>query len=199
MQGLEAFFDSLQGVWGYVFLLVSAFFENIFPPLPGDTFVVLGAFLVGRGQLHFIPAYLAATAGSVTGFMLLFWIGKRWGRKLFLKRSGKLFSETHLNRIGKMMDRYGYWIIGFNRFLSGFRSVASLGAGIADMDPVKVFVLSLLSCFLWNGLIMGMGIWVGENWAMILRHYQTAVFIVIFLIISFFGGRKLLKARLLGE
>jgi len=199
MQGLEAFFDSLQGVWGYVFLLVSAFGENIFPPLPGDTFVVLGAFLVGRGQLHFVPAYLAATAGSVAGFMLFFWIGRRWGRKLFFKRSGKIFSEAHLNQIEKMMVRYGYWVVGFNRFLSGFRSVASLGAGIANMEPIKVFALSLVSCCLWNGLIMGMGVWVGENWASILRHYQTAVFIVIIILICFFWGRKLVKKRLLSE
>jgi membrane protein DedA with SNARE-associated domain len=199
MQALTAFFDSLHGVWGYVFLLVSAFIENIFPPLPGDTFVVLGAFLVGRGQLHFVPAYLAATTGSVAGFMLLFWIGKRWGRTLFVKRSGKVFSETHLNQIEKMMDRYGYWVIAFNRFLSGFRSVVSLGAGIADMDPAKIFVLSLLSCFLWNGLIMGMGVWIGENWAMILHHYQTAVFIVILIILCFFWGKRLLKARLFSE
>ena len=199
MQGLEAFFDSLQGVWGYVFLLISAFIENIFPPLPGDMFVVLGAFLVSRGQLYFVPAYLAATTGSVTGFMLLFWIGRRWGRKLFFKRSDKIFSEAHLDQIEKMMDRYGYKVVVFNRFLSGFRSVVSLGAGIANMDPIKVLVLSLLSCFLWNGLIMGMGVWIGENWALILRHYQTAVFIIIFLVICFFWGRKLLKARLLSE
>ena len=199
MQTLTAFFDSLQGVWGYVFLLVSAFIENIFPPLPGDTFVVLGAFLVGRGQLHFFPAYLAATTGSVAGFMLLFWIGKRWGRALFVRRSGKVFSETHLNQIEKMMDRYGYWVIAFNRFLSGFRSVVSLGAGIADMNPIKIFVLSLLSCFLWNGLIMGMGVWIGENWTLILRHYQAAVFIVILVILCFLRVRKLLKARLSGE
>jgi membrane protein DedA with SNARE-associated domain len=199
MQALEAFFDSLQGVWGYAFLLVCAFIENIFPPLPGDTFVVLGAFLVGRGQLYFVPAYLAATTGSVAGFMLLFWIGKRWGRTLFLRKSGKVFSETHLNQIEGMMDRYGYWVIAFNRFLSGFRSVVSLGAGIADMNPAKIFVLSLLSCFLWNGLIMGMGVWIGENWAMILRHYQTAVFIVILILLCFFWGRKLLKARLFSE
>jgi membrane protein DedA with SNARE-associated domain len=199
MSGLEAFFDTLHGVWGYVFLLASAFVENIFPPLPGDTFVVLGAFLVGRGQLDFIPAYLAATAGSVSGFMLFFWIGRRWGRKLFFRRNGKIFSEARLNRIEKLMDRYGYWVIGFNRFLSGFRSVASLGAGIADMEPVKVFALSLASCCLWNGLIMGMGIWIGENWASILRHYQTAAGIVIVMLVCFFWGRKLVKKRLLSE
>ena len=45
MQSLETFFGSLHGVWGYAFLLVSAFVENIFPPMPGDTFVVLGAVL----------------------------------------------------------------------------------------------------------------------------------------------------------
>ena len=72
MEGLEVFFRSLQGFWGYLFLFVSAFVENIFPPMPGDTFVVIGAFLVGRDQLLFIPAYLAATGGSLLGFMFLY-------------------------------------------------------------------------------------------------------------------------------
>jgi membrane protein DedA with SNARE-associated domain len=199
MEGLEAFFRSLQGVWGYIFLLVSAFLENIFPPMPGDTFVVLGAFLVGRGQLHFLPAYLAATCGSVVGFMLLFFIGRKWGRKLFIGRNGKIFSEAHLAQVEKMIDRYGYWVIGFNRFLSGFRSIVSFGAGIGGMHSVHVFLLALLSCFLWNGLIMGMGIWVGENWTMILRHYQRAVFILLLLLILIFWGRKLLKEHLLRQ
>lgn len=199
MEGLETFFRSLQGVWGYIFLLVSAFFENIFPPMPGDTFVVLGAFLVGRGQLHFIPAYLAATSGSIAGFMLLFFMGRKWGRKWFVGRSGKIFSESRLMQVEKMISQYGYWVIGFNRFLSGFRSVVSFGAGIGGMQPVHVFLLALLSCLLWNGLIMGMGIWIGENWTTILRHYQWAVFILLMLLILFFWGRKLLKERFLRQ
>jgi membrane protein DedA with SNARE-associated domain len=196
MQSLETFFGSLHGVWGYAFLLVSAFVENIFPPMPGDTFVVLGAVLVGRGQLLFFPAYLAATTGSVCGFMLLFYVGRKWGRKLFFKKSGKVFSKTRLTQVETLVDRYGYWVIGLNRFLSGFRSVVSVGAGIGNMDPMRVFLLALISCLLWNGLIMGMGVWIGENWALILRHYQLTVFIVIFLIICVLWGRKFLKERL---
>lgn len=199
MEDLATFFSTLQGVWGYIFLLVCAFLENIFPPMPGDTFVVLGAFLVGRGQLHFLPAYLAATSGSVTGFMMLFFIGKKWGRKLFIGRNGKIFSEKHLVQVEKMIDQYGYWVIGFNRFLSGFRSVVSFGAGIGRMQSVYVFLLALLSCFLWNGLIMGMGILVGENWTLILRHYQWAVFIILLLLVLIFWGRRWMKEYLLRQ
>ena len=195
MGGLQEFFQSLDSWWGYLFLFVSSMGENLFPPLPGDTFVVLGAFLVGRGQLRFLPAYVACTAGSLLGFMILYFIGARWGRGFFEGKSGRFFSQKHLGRVENWFDRYGYFIIGGNRFLSGFRGVVSLAAGIARMDPKSVFGLALLSCTLWNGILIGMGVWVGENWAVIVEHYQRVVFGLIVFVIIFFWIKIFLKRR----
>ena len=80
IEKLEAFFASLSTPWGYVFLSLSSFIENIFPPLPGDTFVVLGAFLVGRGHMAFAPTYAATLVGSVLGFMTYYAVGRKWSR-----------------------------------------------------------------------------------------------------------------------
>lgn len=195
MDRLQDFFRSLEGWGGYVFLFLSSLGENLFPPLPGDTFVVLGAFLVGRGQLSFLPAYIMATAGSISGFMILYFVGLRWGREIFRKKRGRFFSEEQLGRLELWFARYGYLIIGINRFMSGFRAIVSIGAGIAKMDSKKVFGLCLLSCLIWNGLLMGLGVWVGENWVVIVNHYQLVVFILIFILIIYIWVRSVLKKR----
>lgn len=190
---MQDFFRSLGGWWGYVFLFLSSLGENLFPPLPGDTFVVLGAFLVGRGELRFLPTYLATTAGSILGFMVLYFVGLRWGRGFFRKKGGWFFSQEHLDRVEMWFARYGYLVLGVNRFLSGFRGLVSLGAGIVKMDVKIVFGLGLLSCLIWNGLLMGVGIWVGENWAVIVRQYQGVVFVLIALVFFFLVDQNLIE------
>ena len=148
---------------------------------------------MGRGHLTFLPAYAAATAGSITGFMVLYFVGRQWGRRLFQNRKRRIFSRAHLIQVESWFDRYGYMVIGVNRFLSGFRAVVSLGAGIVKMDAKIVFGLCLLSCLVWNGILMGVGVWVGENWAVIVRHYQWIVFILILLFVIFLWVRAMLR------
>ncbi|MBQ41251.1 MAG: DedA family protein, partial [Gemmatimonadetes bacterium] len=41
-------------LWAYAFLLISAFLENVIPPVPGDAVVVFSAYLVGRGVLDWL-------------------------------------------------------------------------------------------------------------------------------------------------
>ncbi len=195
LDGLERFFQSLHGVWGYLFLFVSSLCENLFPPLPGDTFVVLGAFLVGRGQLSALPAFVSATAGSLSGFMILFAVGATWGRRFVRSRGQRLFPEEHLLRVEQWFDRWGYAVIAGNRFLSGFRGVVSLAAGMARMDARRVFLLALISCLVWNAILMTAGVWAGENWPVLLRHYQFAIFILITVILIGFIVRMLIRKR----
>ena len=145
--------------------------------------------------MAFLPAYIMATAGSISGFMILYFVGLRWGREIFRKKRGRFFSEEQLGRVELWFARYGYLVIGINRFMSGFRAIVSIGAGIARMDSKKVFGLCLLSCLIWNGLLMGLGVWVGENWADIVNHYQLVVFIIIFIFIIFIWVRSVLKKR----
>jgi membrane protein DedA with SNARE-associated domain len=170
---------SLSAPWGYAILFASSFAENVFPPAPGDTVTVLGALLVGRGRMAFVPAYLSTLAGSVAGFMTCYAAGRKWGRGWFRGRRGKLFSERHLDRVERWFGRYGDWVLVFNRFLSGFRAVVSFAAGIAALDVRKVFLYALIGCALWNGLLMGMGLWMGEHWTVMVENYQRIVFGVI--------------------
>ena len=82
----------------YCLLFLSAFVENIFPPIPGDTVVLFGAYLVGRGELSFVPVFLTTVAGSFIGFMAIYYLGLKKGRDFFNKNVGKsIFNSNFYN------------------------------------------------------------------------------------------------------
>ena len=80
------YLQTLPDSFIYLALGLSAFVENLFPPIPGDTMIAFGAFLVGTGRLAFFGVYLSTTLGSLLGFMVLFWLGSYLGRKFFIER-----------------------------------------------------------------------------------------------------------------
>ena len=50
---IESIFNQINPITAYLILAFSAFTENVIPPIPGDTVVILGAYLVSTGRLEF--------------------------------------------------------------------------------------------------------------------------------------------------
>lgn len=195
MTGVEQWLKGSEGEWSYVILFISSFVENIFPPFPGDSVVVLGAFFVGKQVLSFFPVYLSTVFGSTFGFYFYYLVGMKFGRRIFQNPSGKWFSIKQLEKVEAWYDRYGYWIIATNRFLAGFRSVVALGAGIGKMEPHKVMALAFLSCAVWNGILIFGGIQIGKQWAKIVQYYQYIIGIIILGILCFIGIKTKLRKK----
>ena len=156
--------DRLHPGWVYALLLLSAFLENIVPPVPGDTVVVFSAYLVGRGRLGIIPVYLATCGGGILGFMAMYYLGYWQGRAFFARRLSRIFSSENLDKAEKWLARYGGWLLLGNRFLSGVRSVIALSAGIGGMSWKKVAAYGAVSMAVWNGLLLYAGLLVGQHW-----------------------------------
>jgi len=65
LETIEQLFLEIDPLLAYVVLFVSAFIENTFPPIPGDTVTVIGAYLITGGQINFLGVYLSTKAGNV--------------------------------------------------------------------------------------------------------------------------------------
>jgi membrane protein DedA with SNARE-associated domain len=173
----------------YLFLFVIAFIEYILPPIPGDTIMVFGAYLIGIGKLDLLTVYVLITLGSMGGFLVSFFVGKHYGRWFFLKKNYRLFSKEMILKTEKWFQRYGVGLIAANRFLSGARSAISLIAGISNMKVFATALAALFSSMIWNAILISAGYFLGKNWhavMIIIKRYNQFVIIVIILSLLFY-------------
>lgn len=186
MERFLEYLDSLPNSLVYLFLGVSAFVENLFPPIPGDTITVYGAFLVGTGRLDFFWVYISTTIGSLLGFMFPFWLGLYLGRRFFIEKDYRFIKAEDIIKAEEWYRRYGYLLIGLNRFFPGIRSAISVAAGISKLRVIPVGFLAFGSCAVWNLVWISLGYALGSNWELFrLRMSQLIVKYHIFLLILF--------------
>ncbi|NLV66257.1 MAG: DedA family protein [Spirochaetes bacterium] len=159
----------------YLLLFVSAVLENLFPPIPGDTITVLGAFFVGKGILSFPAVYAVTTLGSTCGFMLLFGIGYFLEREFFMKKDFSFFSAKSILAAEKWFEKYGYYVVLANRFIPGLRSVVSIAAGITILKPRRVFLFAFTSAAVWNFIWIYAGFSLGNNWDTVREKFSIII------------------------
>lgn len=185
-------------LWSYVVLFVSSIVENLFPPFPGDTVVLLAGYLVGIERLKAAPALLSSATGSMVGASALYALGLAKGRTFFLKGRYPFFSSEHLVQVEEWFHRHGKKVVLASRFLPGVRSLVSVAAGLGHMPYVFFLAYSCASIFVWHGLLLFLGLKLGQNWTQLVgwfRWYSWAVVIVILMIAArwFLRRRHLLR------
>jgi membrane protein DedA with SNARE-associated domain len=203
MTSIDTFLNYLHSLPDYLIYLLlglSAFVENIFPPIPGDTITAFGAFLVGMGRLSFLGVYISTTAGSLIGFMSIFWIGSYLGRRFFMEKDYRFFKAKDIIKTEEWYRKYGYHLVAFNRFLPGIRSVIAVAGGMSQLRPTRVAILALLSCAAWNLIWISAGYALGTNWGLVkaklstfMVRYNITVLLLVALIILILVIRKKFK------
>ncbi|NQV41583.1 MAG: DedA family protein [Candidatus Marinimicrobia bacterium] len=189
LEALFSFIEQSPPWLVFVTVFLASYIENIFPPIPGDTILLFGAYLVGRGQLSFGMAMATTLAGSVLGFLTLYVAGYKYGRGFMYSTQQTWFSPKSLKRVEDLFAKWGYGVVLINRFLAGLRSVVGLFSGLGKLNIWKVIILSTISSLMWNGTLIWLGSTVGENWEQIgayLKKYNAVVSIILVIIIGGF-------------
>lgn len=166
------------GPYALAVLFGASLIEYVFPPFPGDSIVILGAFYATHGELPLPAVFLAVTLGSVAGAAIDYAIGVRIGaaaeRRLpeTPRRFGFAGIEK-LRRVEAAYRRHGDLYILANRFLPGVRGFFFVAAGMAGMPFRRVMGLGALSAAAWNALLLAAGWAVGENFDELARLFRT--------------------------
>jgi membrane protein DedA with SNARE-associated domain len=198
---VESFVTTLQSLdpaLVYLSLFAFALIENLFPPSPSDMAIVFGGALVGIGHVSFAGVLLSATAGSALGFLIMYMIGKWFGRHILEQKKLRFLPLDAVRRVEEWFRKYGYWVVVGNRFLTGTRAVVSFFVGMSELDPVKTVVLSFVSALVWNAILVSAGYGLGSNWERIgfyISTYSQVVTGLILLAVMVFGVRAYMKTR----
>ena len=163
---------------------VAIFLESVFPPIPSEVVLPLAGFTASRGELNVWAAFVWATAGSVAGAFLLYWLGAAIGAQRLRQVADRMWlvEPADVDRSLAWFDRYGRWSVFFGRLMPGARSLISIPAGIDRMSPLSFGLLTLTGSALWNALLIYAGVVLGSNYHLVEKYvgeYSTVVYVIV--------------------
>lgn len=142
----------------YVLLGLGTAAENIFPPVPSDTFVLVGAVLAEQGFLRYPTVFLVAWGGNVALALCVYGAGLRYGRAIFTTGWGRWLLRPHqLRRLSDFYERYGTWTVLISRFFPVFRVLVPAFAGISRLGFVRTAVPLATASAAWYVVLLAAG------------------------------------------
>ena len=148
----------------YGAIAVLAAVENVFPPVPADTVVALGALLAGRGLLDPWAVFGVTWGANVTSAAAVYGVARRYGRDFFRGPAGRrLLPEPVLLHLEAQYRRHGAYGIFLSRLLPVWRAVVPPFAGVAGLSPLRTLVPLALASALWYGALTFLVATLGTN------------------------------------
>ena len=135
----------------------------LFPFLPGDSLLFTAGLLASSGVLHepvwavVLTAFIAAAAGDQAGY----WLGHRFGRRLF-KPEAHVLKTRHLDQAEAFFTRYGGPALVLGRFVPIVRTYVPLAAGTSLYRYRTFLVWNLTGAATWTVTVSVLGVVLGR-------------------------------------
>ena len=149
----------------YIVLMALSAVENVFPPVPADTAVALGAFLARRGHISVVPLALLCWLANTGTAAATYAFARSNGPAFFREGWGRKIMPPGV--MASLEEAYGRWGtagIFVSRFFPGVRAAVTPFAGVAGLGPVPALVPAALASAIWYALLAFIGYEVAENW-----------------------------------
>jgi membrane protein DedA with SNARE-associated domain len=176
LESLLTTLASLPALLIYAVVGVGAAVENFVPPIPADTFVLIGAFLSARGRVDLGTVFLVTWLMNVSSASLVYFLAHRYGRTFFAEHHlGKLLiNEKQMQQISSFYKKWGTPAIFMSRFLPAFRAMVPVFAGVTHVPYWRVVVPLAAASALWYGALVYLGAIAGKNWRAIMEFFSGA-------------------------
>jgi membrane protein DedA with SNARE-associated domain len=161
--------------------------ENLVPPIPSEVVLPLAGFRAHTGALNVVLVWIASTAGSVVGALVLYALGAWLGYERLQRLSERpwfvITSRKDLERGHAVFERHGRRVVLLARFVPFLRSVVSIPAGVVRMPLVTFVTLTAIGSGLWNAAFIALGWVLGDNWGSVQRWLGPIGYVVIGLLV----------------
>ncbi|MEU9826701.1 DedA family protein [Micromonospora chersina] len=198
--GLTGWVASVIDSFGAVGVALLVALESIIPPIPSEVVLAMAGYLAAEGRFNVVLIVLAATAGSLLGALVLYWLGAALGEER-LKRwldHIPLVDREDLEKSDRWFERHGRWAVLIGRVVPVVRSLVSVPAGANRMPLGEFVLLTTLGSGVWNALIVGAGFALGSRWQQVDRYshwFNYAIFAVFAVMIVSWVVKKVRRRR----
>lgn len=186
VQTLIELMEGISPVSVYLFLAISVFLENVFPPWPSDVIIIFAGFLIARGSLSFSLSLLSIVVGNILGSILMFTAGgailrflhslhKKYDSGIHNLILGKIFdytSDENMERAHRWFENHGILFVLFSRFFAGIRFFVSIVAGITAMNFTTYLASFTVGVIVWSSILLYGGYALGESWEKVMVYLK---------------------------
>ncbi|MGW4156072.1 DedA family protein [Micromonospora chersina] len=198
--GLTGWVASVIDSFGAVGVALLVALESIIPPIPSEVVLAMAGYLAAEGRFNVVLIVLAATAGSLLGALVLYWLGAALGEER-LKRwldHIPLVDRDDLEKADRWFERHGRWAVLIGRVVPVVRSLVSVPAGANRMPLGEFVLLTTLGSGVWNTLIVGAGFALGSRWEQVNQYsdwFNYAILAVFAVMIVSWVVKKVRRRR----
>lgn len=158
----------------YLLIAAGAAVENVFPPVPSDVVVLVGALLADRGVLRADLVFLFAWLGNLLLGLGVYAAARMYGAGLFSTRWGRwLLRPAQLERMAIFYDEYGTLTVLVSRFFPVFRVLVPAFAGVSKLGFWRTAIPLAVATAAWYGALIGAGILLSRNLPRLVDALQT--------------------------
>lgn len=191
IENLKGFLESFGyiALFGIVFAESGLFFGFF---LPGDSLLFTAGLLAGKGVFDINIVLVGIAVSAVLGDQVGYWMGQRFGKKLFNRPGSFFFDPKHVKEAEEFYKKHGNKTIILARFFPAIRTFAPIVAGIASMDYKTFVVNNVIGGVLWTLTFVLLGYFFG---ALLPVELITAMILAIIVLSLIPIGIKLLKRK----
>lgn len=159
--------------------------ESMIAPIPSEAVMPPLGMLVQAGKLSLFWCLVATSIGSIIGSLLSYAMGY-WGGRPAVLKFGKylLLNERHLDWTDRWFHRHGGKTIFIGRFIPVVRHLISIPAGTGRMPLLPFCAYTLAGATIWNGILLGLGMWLQDNWTKIQEYRKPLDYAVMVLLVA---------------
>ena len=148
---------------GYWIAFLAAFFETILGVgffIPSSTIILFMGALAAKGYFDLGDLFWFAIIGAVIGDNINYFIGKKYGSKIFAKGFWFIKPE-HFKKGEEFFKKHGPKSVFLGRFIGFIRPIIPFVAGLSKMNKWTFLFWNVSSAFLWATLYLLIGYFFG--------------------------------------
>lgn len=194
MDGVINWVIGLMRVLGAPGVGVAIALETVFPPIPSEVVLPLAGFTASRGHYSLVSAIVWATAGSLVGAWLMYYLGRSLGTERLGALADRipLMGSDDVERANSWFHRHGPRAVLVGRLVPGVRSLVSIPAGVAHMNFAVFTGYTALGSAAFNAALILIGHQLGGQYHRV-QPYINTVSTVVGVIAAVAAGWWLLR------
>lgn len=181
----------------YLFLFAIVFCETglfMAPFLPEESLLFVTGTLASKGALNIWTITLLLTFSNIIGECVNYYIGKRFGTKIFKSNNSIIFNKKHIKRAQSFYDTHGGKTIIIAKYLPLIRTFIPFIAGTANVKFSSFLLYNMIGGIPWVVLFIVGGYFFG-NIPIVSNNFEIVILFIVLISISPGIITALLKKR----